>query len=189
MCYPQMRGGMALDTHLVERARTAMAFIRWSEAMSVGVSRLDRDHKILIGLINRLDEANSNGGDGARRVMADALEVLVAYTIFHFSREEAVMEACGYPAAGQHHDEHAILTQEVRELQKRFHEDVQPVAAHDVLHFLKGWLNHHILLQDMAYRPFTQGHPAADAAAEAYGMFDFSAAVSFTSEADLEAAS
>lgn len=157
--------------------------------MSVGVSRLDRDHKILIGLINRLDEAASDGGAGARQVMAEVLEVLVAYTIFHFSREEAVMEACGYPALGQHHEDHVALTQEVQDWQQRLCEDPDSIAPPDMLHFLKGWLNHHILLQDMAYRPYAQGNPVADAAAEGHGLFDFSTASCAASEADLEAAS
>ena len=162
-----------------------MAFIKWSEAMSVGVSRLDRDHKILIGLINRLDDASSGGGE-APQVMAEVLEVLVDYTVFHFSREEAVMEACGYPALEHHHEEHLALTQEVRDWQHRVRADAECVVPMDMLHFLKGWLNHHILLQDMAYRPFVEGNPAADTVAEAYGLFDFRAAAYSASEADLE---
>lgn len=166
-----------------------MAFLRWSQAMSVGVSRLDRDHKVLIGLINRLDEASSDSSEGSLRLMSQAFEVLVAYTVFHFAREEAVMAACGYPALGQHHEDHVALTNEVRDLQQRFQEDMRSVAAPDMLHFLKGWLNHHILLQDMAYRPYVESHPEADCVAEAHGMFNFDAAASFASEADLEAAS
>jgi hemerythrin len=166
-----------------------MAFVKWSEAMSVGVARLDRDHKILIGLINRLDEAGGRGGGDASRVMAEVLEVLIAYTIFHFSREEAVMQACGYPALAHHHEDHLALTREVQDWQQRFREDAEAVVPLDMLHFLKGWLNHHILLQDMAYRPFAEGNPAADRAAEAHGQFDFSAAPYRASEADLEAAS
>jgi hemerythrin-like metal-binding protein len=165
-----------------------MAFLKWSAAMSVGVSRLDRDHKILIGLINRLDDASSGGGE-APQVMAEVLGVLVDYTIFHFSREEAVMEACGYPALGHHHEDHVALTQEVRDWQQRFRENAESVAPLDILDFLKGWLNHHILLQDMAYRPFVEGNPAADTVAEAYGLFDFRAAAYSASEADLEDAS
>lgn len=162
-----------------------MAFIKWSAAMSVGVSRLDRDHRILIGLINRLDEASA-GDDNAAQLMAEVLDVLVSYTIFHFSREEAVMEACGYPALGHHHEEHVALTQEVMDWQKRFRVDAESVVPMDMLHFLKGWLNHHILLQDMAYRPFVEGNPAANTVAEAYGLFDFHAAAYSASEADLE---
>src|SRR5512134_1416976 len=165
-----------------------MAFIKWSAAMSVGVSRLDRDHKILIGLINRLDDANSSGGE-AQPLMAEVLGVLVDYTIFHFAREEAVMDACGYPALGQHHEDHLALTQEVRDWQQRFRENAESVAPLDILDFLKGWLNHHILLQDMAYRPFVEGNPAADAVAEAYGLFDFHTAAYSASETDLEDAS
>jgi hemerythrin-like metal-binding protein len=162
-----------------------MTVVKWSPAMSVGITRLDRDHKILINLINRLEKASA-GGDGAPRLMAEVLEILVAYTVFHFSREEAVMEACGYPALPHHHEEHVALTLEVQDWQQRFREDPASVVPLEMLHFLKGWLNHHILLQDMAYRSYAEGNPAADAAAEAYGMFDFASYVA--SEADLESA-
>ena len=184
MWYAELLPDMGLD-----KREPLIAVVKWSEAMSVGVSRLDRDHKILIGLINRLDEASSGGGGHWPQAMAEVLDVLVAYTIFHFSREEAVMKACGYAALGQHHEDHVALTQEVQDWQQRFRENPQSVVPLDILHFLKGWLNHHILLQDMAYRPCTEGNPLADAAAEAHGLFDFSTAPYAASEADLEDAS
>jgi hemerythrin len=96
------------------------------------------------------------------------------------------MEACGYPALGHHHEDHLALTQEVRDWQQRFRENAKSVAPLDILDFLKGWLNHHILLQDMAYRPFMEGNPTADAVAEAYGLFDFHTAAYSASETDLE---
>lgn len=183
--------------------------IKWSKTMSVGVARLDRDHKVLVALINRLADAGDDragGGDrdrgpgaparvdpgaeeaGRNKVMADVLETLVAYTVFHFCREEAVMEACGYPQAAAHHEEHVALTEEVRDWERRFRENPRLVEQGDMLLFLKGWLNHHILLQDKAYRPWTEGNPAGEAAAEAHGLFNFAAAAFAASEEELEKA-
>ena len=67
-----------------------MGSIRWSEAMSVGVARLDRDHQILVGLINRIDEAGEDEST-RNRVLPEVLAILIAYTVFHFEREEKVM--------------------------------------------------------------------------------------------------
>ncbi|MGZ9272476.1 MAG: hypothetical protein ACXW6T_25410, partial [Candidatus Binatia bacterium] len=49
----------------------------------------------------------------------------------------------------------------------------------EILPFLTGWLNHHILLQDMDYRSFAEGSKIADEAAEAHGEFDLSTLLKF----------
>jgi hemerythrin len=155
-----------------------MAAIRWSEAMSVGVPRLDRDHQILIGLINRIDQAQDDENT-RNRVLPEVLAILIAYTVFHFNREEKVMEACGYPDLSTHREEHVLLTREVQELQRRFRRGDPQLGRDEILSFLVGWLNHHILLQDMAYRPFAEGSKVADAAAEAHGEFDLDVLLRF----------
>ncbi len=155
-----------------------MGSIRWSEAMSVGVARLDRDHQILIGLINRIDEAGEDETT-RNRVLPEVLAILIAYTVFHFEREEKVMRACGYPNIGTHHEEHRVLTKEVQELQRRFRRGDRELDRQEILTFLTGWLNHHILLQDMDYRSFAEGSKVADEAAEAHGEFDLSTLLKF----------
>ena len=52
-----------------------MAIISWSEAMSVGVPRLDRDHRVLIGLINRLEGDRSRRPDD--KVIGEVLETMM----------------------------------------------------------------------------------------------------------------
>jgi hemerythrin len=151
-----------------------MVVIKWSEAMSVGVPAVDHDHKILIGLINSLGEA-SGGEDDKTQVIAGALAVLIAYTQYHFEREEKMMEACGYPDLPAHRDEHRALTREVLALKDRFLESESDLTVDEMLIFLTGWLSHHILLQDMEYREHAEGNPAAEAAAQAYGDFDYAA--------------
>jgi hemerythrin-like metal-binding protein len=151
-----------------------MVVIKWSEAMSVGVPAVDHDHKILIGLINSLGEA-TRGDDDKTQVIAGALATLIAYTQYHFEREEKMMEACGYPDLPTHREEHHALTQEVLALKDRFLDSVSGLTVEELLTFLTGWLNHHILLQDMEYREHVEGNAAAEAAAQAYGEFDFAA--------------
>lgn len=161
--------------------------------MSVGEPRLDRDHRVLIGLINRVESARDTtvaGGGTRNDVLAVVFATLIDYTVFHFGREEQVMAACGYPDLDVHRDEHEALTAEVRALAERFVADPAAIPLDDVLAFLKDWLSHHILLQDMAYRDVVNRQPAAAAAAAAaYGDFDFAAAALAVTEPELEDAS
>ena len=149
-----------------------MVVIQWTEAMSVGVPAVDHDHKVLIGLINSLGEA-TRGDHDVIQVIAGALATLIAYTQYHFEREEKMMEACDYPDLEAHREEHHALTAEVMALKDRFLSGEPDISVEGMLLFLTGWLNHHILLQDMEYRGYAEGNPAAEAAAEAYGEFDY----------------
>ena len=148
-----------------------MAVISWSNAMSVGVEALDRDHQVLVDMIRRIAVAREEDGD-VRPLIAEVLAELVAYTVYHFSREEHVMAACGYPELEAHRDEHKALTREVEDLQRRFGEADPDLGRDELLTFLTGWLNHHIMLQDKAYRAYAEDNPAGTAAAAAYGEFD-----------------
>lgn len=161
--------------------------IHWSEAMSVGVPRLDSDHRVLIGLINHLEQATENRIE-TKVIVEEVLDALIAYTRFHFDREERVMAACQYPELETHHEEHQKLTREVMELLERFETDPATVSHHEMDVFLAEWLNHHILLQDKAYRAYAERNPAATKAAEAYGRFDFTSFDVDVTEADLDKA-
>lgn len=162
--------------------------IVWSPAMSVGVKRLDRDHRVLVGLINHLEAAVGRRFE-TRVVLAEVLEALVAYTRFHFNREERVLEACHYPELASHREEHAELTNEVLDLVQRFEGDPASLTPKEMMDFLSEWLFHHILLQDKDYRQFAENNAAAVAAAESSGHFDFSPFDVDVTEADLEQAS
>lgn len=147
-----------------------MTTIRWTEAMSVGVPLLDRDHQILVGLLGRLEPGHSGGGES--ETIKDVLSTLIAYTEYHFFREEKVMEACGYPQLEAHHAEHRALASDVHDLEKRFREGDPDVSLENIRDFLTGWLNHHILLGDMHYRPYCEGKTEAEDIARAFGVMD-----------------
>lgn len=148
-----------------------MAIIQWSPAMSVGVRQLDQDHQALIELINRIGLADDSE-TSRKRIIPEALTMLIAYTVFHFRREEAVMQACAYPEFDAHRDDHRALTDEVKQRADRYTIDPDSVYRDELREFLVQWLNHHILLHDKAYQPYCAGSPMAETAAERYGEFD-----------------
>jgi len=142
-------------------------FYQWNDSMSVGVLLIDNDHMALIHLINRLHESVS--AEDRYDVLDDLLNRLVDYIDIHFTREERIMEACGYTETAGHKEEHGVFVDYIRGLRKDFNADSAPELAADLAEHLKNWLNHHILIQDMAYRRSVESNPNAIRIAEAFG--------------------
>lgn len=124
--------------------------------MSVGVPALDSDHRCLVRIINLLMEVEQ--GADVRSTIETVLETLAMYARYHFAREERLMEACGFPASRFHCDEHEGFTRFVRQLRARLAGRDDPAIARELLDYLTEWLCHHILIQDMAYKPYVRRH-------------------------------
>ena len=144
-----------------------MAKYEWSEAMSVGVPILDSDHKALIHLINTLHNELELDEDSAK--LDQVIEHLAIYVELHFAREESVMEACGYPATEAHREEHRQLAHDVQGFRERHSIGGGSQLRKELFDFLKDWLNHHILMQDMHYKKYAEGNPQALEAAQRFG--------------------
>ncbi|MCP5364851.1 MAG: hemerythrin family protein [Hyphomicrobiales bacterium] len=136
--------------------------IAWSEAMSVGVPELDNDHRCLIRIINLLSNVT---GRYPGRTVETVLETLLLYSKFHFAREERVLASSRFPAAVFHHGEHEGFTRNIRRLRDRYKGGDSPKVARELLDYLTGWLTHHILIQDMAYKPYVMDDNTMDSLA------------------------
>ncbi|MDJ0610300.1 MAG: bacteriohemerythrin [Kiloniellales bacterium] len=166
-----------------------MFFMQWTPGMSVGVPELDDDHKVLIRVINQL--AENAESDGRPAVVRQCLYALMRYAEYHFGREEEVMNACGFPELSTHREEHQRFITKIRSVAASFEQgESGPEAAagkttasikdsetgarldQELLDFLKNWLNHHILVIDMAYRPLVENRPEAREAAKAFKAAD-----------------
>ncbi len=115
-----------------------MALCQWSESMSVGESRLDADHKALIRLINRLHDSLEAGAEFA--ALGEVFDSLINYINFHFTREEKVMQACGYPHAEAHEEEHAGFTRHIKEVRDPY-ADVMPTSRSAAGNMYCRWQN------------------------------------------------
>ena len=71
-----------------------MSFIKWSEDYSVGIEKIDMQHKKLVSYINELHDAMKDGQSNS--VIGDILNKLVKYTKEHFSTEEEYMQKYNY---------------------------------------------------------------------------------------------
>jgi hemerythrin len=141
-----------------------MTLLDWKDAYSVGVPELDRDHKRLIGIINRVAEAEEGG-----RSVTWAVEELADYARYHFGREERMMRAAGYAAFDAHCAEHKAFLEWLRSVMSALHLDAaaQYHLAPTIKSYLRDWLDNHILKSDMDYkgRIGEEPPPAADKSA------------------------
>ena len=145
-----------------------MAMIQWTQELSVGVESIDTDHKLLISMLNQLDDAITAGE--AEDVVSSVLNALLDYTDYHFRREETLMLACGYPDAEAHMHTHERLRAQVVGIRDRFLRNPESIREREVLAFLKNWLTAHIMGRDKLYEPFMASRAddveAADSAFE-----------------------
>lgn len=128
-----------------------METISWDSSFSVGVARLDEQHKRIIGMINLMISAPDNTVKS--ETISETLTRMTQYAEEHFVTEEQLMEDHGYPDFLAHRDEHREFWKKTETLcmdTMQEHTDL-PV---DILEFLRGWWNQHILTTDMKYRTF-----------------------------------
>lgn len=140
-----------------------MKQIEWNDELSVGVPKVDTQHKELIRIANVLLKAVTLGRD--ERVLGNVVRKLRDYTVHHFSNEEDLMETVGFPGRGEHANEHARLKREVKDYQRLIYkkENLTPDA---LLEFLKDWLLGHILTFDRDLARFIHEQEAQDTESE-----------------------
>ena len=124
--------------------------IKWSKDLEIGVPFVDADHKVLINLLNQVDDCITEQEEST--VLGSVLEALVSYTEYHFTREEKLMELAGYPSIDEHKNVHQKLFHKVRAIYHSFAADRESVQVDDVRSFLQSWLTSHILVEDVKYR-------------------------------------
>lgn len=128
-----------------------MAFLDFSDKLSVNVPTIDDQHKKLIAIINDLHSGMAAGKGKA--VMDDILTRLIEYVEIHFSTEEKLMVQYNYPDLKAHQAQHVSLTNQVGRLYVKVKEGKLSVTI-ETMEFLKGWLNNHILETDKKFGEF-----------------------------------
>lgn len=122
----------------------------WTDDMSVGCKALDDDHKILIQALNDFIDALEN--DEGVFVTDGIFSVLLDYTNFHFAREEAIIEACGYEDLERHKETHLVLKEQLMDARRRYMLNPSCELEEEIREFLYNWLQTHILIRDMDYK-------------------------------------
>lgn len=122
--------------------------IEWDDKCSVGISRIDDEHKQFIDIINKAVATNEQSDDPEE--LKEVLHQITMYAINHFSTEENYMIEFNYPEYQYHKEEHHDFSKKVIEYCERVNAgDSQ--FANEILEYLKRWLINHIQVTDRKY--------------------------------------
>lgn len=128
-----------------------MAFINWTDQMSVGSDFIDEQHKELLNILNRLmDSMVHRKADDEKEEIKSILKALTHYTRFHFASEEKLMESIGFPDLSEHKQIHENFVHRVMEFEENFRNGKFGLDI-EMMGFLKDWLVHHIMETDKKY--------------------------------------
>ncbi len=131
--------------------------LTWDERYNIGVEIIDREHKKLFSILNKLFDFG-NKAEKSHFACQEAIKYFKDHAIQHFSDEEAYMASIDYPGLKAH-----------RRIHKDFRERMLPAleseleltgfSATSIHHFLgvcAGWLIAHTLIED---RMIVSGEP------------------------------
>jgi len=128
-----------------------MAYIKWTDELSVQIPSIDAEHKKLIGIINEFyDGINQKS---SREKIADIVAGLKEYTVFHFATEETYMQKHGFPGYEEHKAQHKAFVAKVLDYEERL-KDGKFVVSVEITNFIKEWLTKHIMGTDKKYTSF-----------------------------------
>ncbi|MFW5734844.1 MAG: bacteriohemerythrin, partial [Oceanidesulfovibrio sp.] len=125
--------------------------ITWTNELSVGIGSIDDQHRMLVDLINELNEAMKQRK--ANDVILDVLDRLKAYVVEHFAHEEKLFDRHGYPESQSHKEVHRKFVDQVSAFETQL-KNGRVTLSMEIMKFLKDWLTGHIMGTDKKYAPF-----------------------------------
>lgn len=119
--------------------------IEWTDEFNTGIKEIDKQHKILVELLNQLHYGirQKQGKQECNRVFGKLIE----YTRIHFATEENMLHLINYPNWQKHKKNHEKFLENVLEMKAKFDKTHNNMSL-ELLHFLKCWLQNHILKSD-----------------------------------------
>jgi hemerythrin len=123
--------------------------VNWREEFNLGIELFDKQHKLLISLLDRLIDAYNSPehSDDIENLLLELMD----NTQSHFEDEESYMARHDFENLQEHiahHREFAVKSKELKRLSMLADKPV-PVA---LVLFLRKWLINHIREEDRKYR-------------------------------------
>ena len=120
----------------------------WQENYKVGVKEIDKQHKELFEILNKLIRVvrdDDEDEEVKREKMIDTLEFMNKYVNKHFSEEERLQAEYDYPDLEEHQEIHRKFEAEIEEFQDEFRKnDYSQEFAKEFSGRLLTWLINHV---------------------------------------------
>ncbi|WP_419797717.1 MAG: bacteriohemerythrin [Terasakiella sp.] len=131
-----------------------MKSIQWDiEKFSVGDKTLDNQHQKIVAMINNL--INESDLDIHSETLHDTLAEMLKYSKDHLDYEEALLKKIGYERLEDHAQLHWEYLEMVSDLSMDTVTGNKNVPS-ELITYLTHWLNDHILVEDMKYKPYME---------------------------------
>ncbi len=95
--------------------------LEWQEEYNIGVEEIDKEHRRLFKIINKLMTASSENGDNYQRTCQEGIKFFRGHTLKHFADEELYMATMGYEGLERH-----------KKIHKGFREDTLPALEQEL---------------------------------------------------------
>lgn len=118
--------------------RNSKALI-WTDALRVGIDAIDKDHQFLVRLLNTFVFLSVDD-DNIDMIINEMLD----YTQYHFAREEAIMEVCGYPDQENHVRQHQEFVKHINRLTNSWRQYRDEQTLQDYKELTNNWWLAHI---------------------------------------------
>lgn len=121
--------------------------IQWRDSLSIGVEKIDNQHKELLARFDRLLTAceSGQGIEELKRLQS----FLEEYVRTHFNDEEALQKLHRFPGYEEHRAQHVYFIDRIKALREEI--NLQGVLVHNVIetnHLLLKWFLNHISIVD-----------------------------------------
>ena len=126
-----------------------------SDHFDVGVTELDSEHQVQVGLVIALQKAIAQGREPA--ILGDILDQLSNYTNTHFMAEQVLMQLYEYPHYDPHVQEHDRFMVRLRTLQQRYRSENLKLTDQTIVS-LKNWILAHIQGPDRGLAEYLTEH-------------------------------
>lgn len=137
-------------------------FFEWRNEWSLGIEIIDRQHRQLAAMLNKIAELYLNNGghtDSGQRSsqLHDQLETFHEKVREHFNDEEQLMLEANYPGHTEHARDHLMLLAELKNYIRDIEEGLDNINI-GTLDLLKTWFFTHITGSDKEFADFLQAH-------------------------------
>lgn len=141
----------------------------WDDSVDLAVPEIDEEHRTLFAVYNAIRislEGKGEGEDGAVDLKGVCAELLT-FTRAHFTREEALMAAHGYPELEAHRKLHGTFLQQIEDIWTFVRAGGEPddyLARFLVLGFIGKWLKMHTMVVDRQFGAWLKMHGRTESA-------------------------
>ena len=120
--------------------------LRWDKSLSVGITEIDTQHKVIIATLNNI--ATALEMNYSYESIKSSMLNFKQYMDRHLQCEENYMFYIGYPGYCQHEDAHKELKDSINSLIINLEKHV--AGKVDIYNFIQDWFTNHIQSEDAA---------------------------------------